>query len=139
VTAHWRGGAAGAGVTGAIGVALLVLLLVACSLLDPQPEILDGLSIGAGAGCGACDTPDTSAGCGACESIAVLARRHVDETWPGHPGIGTMSFHREGWYPGENGEKILHTRSGSLVVAVVTFVDGTRHAVPVYCGVGGCR
>ncbi|HEX2753991.1 MAG TPA: hypothetical protein VHM48_00920 [Candidatus Limnocylindrales bacterium] len=110
-----------------------------CNVIAGPPEILDGLSIGADAGCGACDAPDTSANCGACESIATLAVRHVDETWPDHPEIGTMSFHRESWYPGENGERILHTRSGSLVVAVVTFVDGTRHAASVYCGVGGCR
>jgi hypothetical protein len=116
---------------------LLAALLGACSLLDRPPEILDGLSVGGDAGCGACDQPSEAVGCGACESIAELARRHVDEE--SHGPIAAMSFHREGWYPGPNGEKILSTRSGTRFVVVVTFVDGSRHAVAVYCGVGGCR
>jgi hypothetical protein len=120
-------------------VVAIVLLLSACSLLDPPPEILDGLSIGASADCGACELPETSANCGACESYRTIAIRHVEESWPAHPEIAALSFHGESWYPGENGEKVLQARSGFLIVAVVTFVDGTRHAVPVYCGVGGCR
>jgi hypothetical protein len=115
------------------------LLLGGCQLLERTPEILDGLSVGAAAGCGACDQPDTASNCGACDSIRTIAGRHLDAAWPGHPAIMTMSFHREGWYPGPSGEKILSTRSGTLVVAVATFADGTRHAVGVYCGVGGCR
>jgi hypothetical protein len=121
-----------------VALVALALFLGACNLIERPPEILDGLSIGDSAGCGACDEPQTSPNCGACEPITVLAMRHIDQTWPGHAEIGTLSFHRESWYPGANGEKILHTRSGSLVVAVVSFVDGTRHAVAIYCGVGGC-
>ena len=123
-----------------LGAALLLAVLVsACSLLNPPPEILDGLSVGGPASCGACDQPQTAVGCDPCDSIAVLARRHVDETWPGHPAILSMSFHGESWYPGENGEKVLHTRSGGIVIAVVTFADGACHAISVSCGVGGCR
>jgi hypothetical protein len=118
---------------------LLAALLGACSLLDRPPEIVDGLSVGGDAGCGACDQPDTAANCGACESLAELARRHVAEAWQGQAEIAAMSFHHEGWYPGPNGEKILSTRSGTQYVVVVTFTDGSRHAVAVYCGVGGCR
>jgi hypothetical protein len=124
---------------GILLTALIAILVAACSLLDRPPEILDGLSVGGPASCGACDTPQTAVGCDPCDSIAVLARRHLDETFPGHPEVAAMSFHGESWYPGPSGERILHTRSGSIVVAVATFVDGTRHAVFVYCGVGGCR
>jgi hypothetical protein len=120
-------------------VVATLLLLAACSRIDPAPEILDGLSVGVAASCGACDAPQTAPSCGGCEPIAALAVRHVDETWPGHPEIGTMSFHGESWYPGANGERILRTRSGTVVIAVVSFVDGSRHAVEIYCGVGGCR
>jgi hypothetical protein len=126
--------------TRALAVALLVgCLLAGCGWFDEAPPIVDGLSVGAALDCGACDQPNTSDHCGACESIATLARRHLDETFPGHPGISSLTFHREGWYPGPSGEKILNTRSGSLVVALAVFVDGSRHAVSVYCGVGGCR
>ena len=118
---------------------MLAALLGACGLLDPTPEILDGLSVGHDAGCGACDQPSTAANCGACESLAELARRHVAEAWHDQATIAAMSFHREGWYPGPSGEKILSTRSGTQFVVVVTFVDGSRHAVAIYCGVGGCR
>jgi hypothetical protein len=118
---------------------VIAILLGACGLLDRPPEILDGLSVGGDAGCGACDQPNTAAGCGACESLAVLARRHVLEAGHSEAEIASMSFHHEGWYPGPSGEKILSTRSGTRFVVVVTFVDGSRHAVAVYCGVGGCR
>lgn len=129
-----------AGTAGIVVAVMIAVIIGWLSLVPPpQPEILDGLSVGGPAACGACIEPDTSANCGACEGIARLASRHVDETWPGHPEIATMFFFGEGWYPGPSGEKILHTRSGALVVAVATFVDGTRHAVSVYCGVGACR
>ena len=118
---------------------MLAALLGACGLLDPTPEILDGLSVGHDAGCGACDQPNTSYGCGACESIRTIAIRHLDEQVPSHAPVSSWSFHGEGWYPGPSGEKILHTRSGSLTVGVATLADGTRHAVGIYCGVGGCR
>ena len=122
-----------------LAAVLLAALLGACSLLDPPHEILDGLSVGGDAGCGACDQPSTATNCGACESLAVLARRHVAEAGRSEAEIASMSFHHEGWYPGPSGEKLLSTRSGTRFVVVVTFVDGSRHAVAVYCGVGGCR
>ena len=125
---------------GQVVVALAFFVLVAgCSLVNPEPEIVDGLSVGGPASCGACDTPQTAFGCDPCDSIAVLARRHFDETWPGHPEIAAMTFHGESWYPGPSGERILHGRSGFIYVAVATFADGSHHAVSVYCGVGGCR
>ena len=118
---------------------LVAWLVAGCGWLDESPPIVDGLSVGAPLDCGACDQPNTSSDCGTCESIATLARRHLDEAWPDHPEIHSLTFHREGWYPGPGGEKVLQTRSGSLVVALAIFVDGSRHAVSVYCGVGGCR
>ena len=118
---------------------VLALALGGCLASEAGADIVDGLSVGGALDCGACDQPDTSNGCGPCDSIASLARRHLDEQWPGHPALTAITFHHEGWYPGTNGEKILRTRSGSLVVAVATFIDGSRHAVSVYCGVGGCR
>ena len=122
-----------------MGLVLLCGLLAGCGWLDDVPPIVDGLSVGPALDCGACDQPNTSDGCGACESIATLARRHLDEAWPDHPEIHALTFHHEGWYPGPSGERILQTRSGSLVVALAIFADGSRHAVSVYCGVGGCR
>jgi hypothetical protein len=117
----------------------LALVAAGCGLLSSEPLLIDGLSVGVDAGCGACDQPPTSPDCGACESIATIARRRVDERWPSHPPITSLTFHREGGYPGPSGGMIINTRSGSLTVAVATFGDGTRHAVSVYCGVGGCR
>ena len=120
-------------------VVLTACLLAGCGWVEEGPPIVDGLSVGPALDCGDCDQPNTSDGCGACESIATLARRHLEETWPDHPEIHSLTFHREGWYPGPSGEKVLQTRSGSLVVALAIFVDGSRHAVSVYCGVGGCH
>jgi hypothetical protein len=123
----------------------LLALLVAVSLLGgcgigrTDHLIVDGLSVGAPAGCGMCIEPQSGANCGTCESLAILARRAIGEKWPDHPPIVSLLFYGEGSYPGPNGEEILQTRSGSLLVGLATFADGTRHAVGVYCGVGGCR
>ena len=123
-----------------LGGAMAAIALAGCSLLDRPPTIIDGLSVGPSADCGACDQPQPPATCtDSCASIASLAQRHLDEQFPGHPAVATWSFHGESWYPGPSGEKELHTRSGYLLVAVATFADGTRHAVSVDCGVGGCR
>jgi hypothetical protein len=118
----------------------LALVLGGCGVIDRQPVIVAGLSIGAEAGCGACDQPQTSADCGACDSIAQLAAHHLEMEDPGHPAVAATSFFAEGPYCcGPSGDLALWKRSAGLVVAVVTFVDGTRHAVAVSCGVGGCR
>ncbi|HXU84223.1 MAG TPA: hypothetical protein VN773_00310 [Verrucomicrobiae bacterium] len=123
----------------AVFIAVVALLLAGCSADDDQPVLIDGLSIGVLAGCGACDQPNTSDLCGACESLATIAARHLDKASPGHPAVIATAFYREGRYRQPNGELAIMTRSGSLTIAVVTFVDGTRHAIAVYCGVGGCR
>jgi hypothetical protein len=120
-------------------VALLLAVLVIGCTVDDRPVIIDGLSVGVVAGCGPCAQPNTSDGCGACESIATIAARHLEEDFPGHPEVVAAAFYREGWYAGPNGETLLNARSESLTVAVVTFVDGSRHAVPVSCDVGGCH
>lgn len=117
-------------------VLLIAFAVAACGL--GQPTIIDGLSVGGAAGCGSCNEPPSSPNCGACESIAVLANRGIEQNWPGHPPIASLSFHREGPSVGPNGE-FLSVRSGSQTVALVVFADGTRHALAVYCGVGGCR
>jgi hypothetical protein len=117
---------------------VLVTTVAGCDFGRTGGGILDGLSVGVPASCGTCTEPQSGGNCGKCESVATLARRGFDEEWPGHPGIVSISFHQEGGYPRSNGEEILHTRSGSLLVAVATFTDGTQHAVGVYCGVGGC-
>jgi hypothetical protein len=131
-------------VVGLVVVALA--LLVACwvlliSAIETRPWIVDGLSVGADAGCGACLAPNTSDLCGACESIATIAARHLAADFPGHPAIDRITYHLEGPYPGEgpHGETALRTKTGTSIVAVVTFTDGTVDAVSVSCGVGGCR
>ena len=121
----------------AIGL-VVALLAVGCGLVPTQPTMLDGLSIGGPAACGACDERPGDPSCVHCPSVAFIARSEIDETWPDHLPIIELTFHNEGWYPGPNGEKILQTKSGTLYVAVATFADGTRHAVGVHCGVGDC-
>jgi len=124
------GGIVAAVLAGAVATSLLS----GCSLFDPAPLIVDGLSAGGPASCGTCDQPQARPPCNLdpCDSIAAIARQHHRRDVPGHPAVVSISFHGEGYYPGPSGEKILHTRSGSLIVAVATFVDGTRHAVSVY-------
>jgi hypothetical protein len=122
----------------AVAALLLAVLVIGCSV-DDRPVIIDGLSLGGVAGCGSCDQPNTSDGCGACESIATIAARHLEDDYPGHPEVLATACYREGWYAGPKGETLLNARSESLTVAVVTFVDGSRHAVSVSCGVGGCH
>jgi hypothetical protein len=121
-------------------IVLLVAALVVggCDLGRSASPVIDGIRIGPVTDCGGCDRPQTAANCGTCESVAGLARRGFDEKWPGHPPIVALSFHEEGHSPGPSGELIVHGRSGSLIVAVADFTDGTRHALGVHCGVGGC-
>ena len=112
---------------------ILVLAVAALSGCAPgraNQVIVDDLS--AGASCGACIDPWTGL------SLATLARRGIDEQWPDHPRIVTLTMHHEGSYPGPSGEQVLLARSGTLFVGLATFADGTRHAVGVYCGVGSC-
>ena len=118
-----------------LAAGVLATFLAACSLNPGQPVIIDGLSIGGAANCGACTSPDTETDCGACESVATIAARKVEMLWPGHPAITSVTFHSEGAYPGE---KNLRTRSLAAVIVVVTFADGPAHALWVACGPGGC-
>ena len=119
-------------------VAILAILAAGCGKV--QPELIDGLSVGAPAGCGTCDAPDSTPDCGACESIADLAAHHLEMADPGHPAVAATAFFDEGPYCcGPSGDLAFKHRSDGIIVAVVTFVDGTRHAVAVSCGVGGCR
>jgi hypothetical protein len=124
----------------AIGL-MLTLLAAGCALMPTrrdQPVIIDGLSIGGPAGCGACTDPPQSPNCGPCDSVAAIARREIDAAWPDYPEIVAVTFHNEGAYFGPGGEQALQTRSGHLYVAVATFADGRMHAVGIYCGVTGC-
>jgi hypothetical protein len=116
--------------------ALLVLLLAVaalggCGLGRADYLIVDDLSVGEP--CEPCLDPRTG------ENLAALASRGIDEQWPGHPPIVTLSMHHEGSYPGPSGELLQPNRSGALFVGLATFADGTRHAVGVYCGVDTCR
>ena len=130
----------------AVGLVVVALALVASYVvllgaLDHRPRIIDGLSIGPDAGCGACTTETMSDNCNACESVATAAARHLDADVPGHSAIDGIAYHLEGPYPGEcpHGETAIRLKTGTSIVAVVTFVDGTVHAVSISCGVGGCR
>lgn len=123
-----------------VGLLLATVLTAACVPQETpsQPMMVDGLSVGAPAGCGPCADQPQSPNCGPCDSPAVIARREIDTNWPGHAPIVGLTFYNEGAYLGPGGALALKTRSGHLFVAVATFADGSMHAVGVYCGVSGC-
>ena len=69
--------------------------------------------------------------CSPCEVLTPAAIARLDATIPNHAAIVRISYFMD---PLPSGAK----RSGISTVAVLDLADGTRSAILVYCGVGGC-
>jgi hypothetical protein len=120
-------------------VVVLAVLAAGCSMPFAGDPIVDGLRVGPPAPCGTCDQPTEGTDCGSCDSVAAVGRAGLALRWPGATPIVDLSVHREGCPPTSDGSRCLVARSGTLWVVVGRYGDDTEHAVPVYCGVGGCR
>jgi len=107
-------------------VALIAMVAVACGSSARTPEqsaspgaVVDGLKLGAPVDC----TP--------CDLLTPAAVAKLNATIPNHAAIVRVSYFMD---PLPSGAQ----RSGISTVAVVDLADGTRSAILVYCGVGGC-
>jgi hypothetical protein len=116
---------------------VLGLLAAACAIApDPAPAapgpIIDGFPIGRLLDCGLSRSAP-------CHEVLPLARAAFDSRVPDHPEILATSFFMEDINnPAIFDPRVLHARSGTLIVVVFNLADGSKHAAGVYCGVGGC-
>jgi hypothetical protein len=115
-------------VIGRIGLAVLfVAILTGCSSPMGDP-VVDGWAIGPERSC------ETTA---KCPALLDTARVGLDRRDPGHPAVVSVTLHTEGATFAANGDRILHTRSGSCCsVARFELADGSVKAIGVgYPGV----
>jgi hypothetical protein len=97
---------------------------------DPAAgRIVDGFPIGAPATCDA----------RTCDEWIRLALSVLDDRDPAHAEVLNVRIHYEDLTnPLLFDPKVVHARSGTLVVVVFELADGARRAAGVYCGVGPC-
>ena len=94
---------------------------------------MDGWSIGDGF-CSALreGVPDGARCAQDAEAHLAVAADGLDQREPGHAPIVARELHREGGYPGPDGQILLPTRSGGCcAVAVFRLEDGSVKAIGV--------
>ena len=71
-----------------------------------------------------------------CRQEIAFASKWLDREYPAHPELDRVEIHLTD-YRTRDGGRILMTRSGGgTEIAVFVFIDGSRAAVQVGCGVG---
>lgn len=117
---------------GGLLLATVVIVAGACASAVPRiPDpVIDGLAIGDRHLC----SPDAFYDCG---ELAEMARVALDRRYPNHAAIESVSIHAEGDDSFGLGDA-PRGRSGTVLVTVFEFADGSVRAVPIHCGVGGC-
>lgn len=74
-----------------------------------------------------------------CDSARQAAEAGLDERYPGHPAVASLTFHWEGHYRRPDGrlETGGHPAEGCCEIAVYQFADGTAVAFGIGHGVTG--
>jgi len=106
------------------------LATIACSDWRPREPSLDGWPLGSESPCaidGALADPAFD--------MVLVATSHLGTT---PDDVVEVRCFGEGAYL-DGGQPYLRTSTVGVSVVVVTFRDGTRRAVGVSCGIGGCR
>jgi len=113
------------------GLAAILFLVGACG--PTASVVVDGWSIGDGFCTGLSDGAPEGVSCAReVEARLAVAADGLDRREPGHASIVAAELHREGGYPGPDGQVLLPTRSGGCcAVAVFRLDDGSVKAIGV--------